>query len=87
MKKMLILLVLLSSCASTQSLESTSKILPEPTKPEISHINWAEISKNNKIYYLLDKKNMDILNNNLLNILDYQRKQSSLIHYYENLNK
>lgn len=84
MKKILFLLLFLSSCASNSV---STKVLPEPEKPKINHIKWSETTSNHTIYYLLDKNNMDILNNNLLSILDYQRKQTSLIHYYENLNK
>lgn len=84
MRILIFVMLFLTSCSS---IIKNKEILPEPNKPQISHINWSETNIHNTTYYLLDKKNMDILNNNLLNILNYQKEQSSLIHYYENLNK
>lgn len=87
MKKIMLLsLFLLTSCANSK-LHQSNVILPEPQKPTIHHIEWKETKVKNINYFLLDEKNMNILNTNLIDILDYQRKQSSLIHYYENLNK
>lgn len=85
MKYFFPLILLLTSCSMQNN--TPSGIIPEPNKPQLSKINWNEINFNGEMLYTLDQKNMDILNNNLIEIYNYERKQQSQIQYYQNLLK
>lgn len=88
-KYFLLFLFLCTSCSTT----ANTKILPQnviieqPTKPNLSKIQWKQIDFNNEMLYTLDQKNMDILNNNLIEILNYERKQKLIIQYYQDILK
>lgn len=83
MKYFIIYICLFLSCCSsyTKSIE----ILPEPEKPKLSHIQWNDINIDGKHCYAISDLDMDILNNNLIDLLDYERKEQLLLKYYEHL--
>lgn len=86
MKNILLLtMMLLSAC--TSSVHPSNYIVPEPNKPKLSHIEWSDVIINGKHLYAISDNNMDVLNNNLIDLLEYERKQQLLIKYYENLQK
>lgn len=83
MKYYIILLFVMLSCCSTYT--KTESILPEPSKPKLSHIVWGDITIEGKHYFSISDSNMDLLNNNLIDLFDYERKQQLLLKYYEGL--
>lgn len=87
-KKFLLLFLFLTSCATSSNLPRLENpILPGIPAPQTEHVLWSGININGQYLYTVDQDNMNKLNNNLINILDYTRKQNTLIQYYENLNK
>lgn len=86
-KYFLLLLFLFSSCAENTKTFPKNAIIEQPSKPILSKIQWNQIDVNNEMLYTLDQKNMDILNNNLIEILNYERKQKLIIQYYQNILK
>ena len=83
MKYYIILFLFLTSCSTYKQIS----VLPEPEKPKLSHIHWSDINISGTHYYSLSDSDMDILNNNLIDILEYEREQQLLIKYYESYQK